>query len=197
MLLKEINHRVKNNLQIIISLLSLQTRDIHDERALSSFRVTQDRIRAMALIHDKLYRSEDLARIDMGEYINDLANDLKSSFGLALKNVNLKIEAEDILLGVDTAIPCGIIVNELVTNSLKHAFPDNRAGEITVSFRIADGNYELIFKDNGVGFPVDVDLSKPSSLGWTIVNALTGQLEGRVERGNNGGCEVTVTFPTK
>jgi len=196
-LLKEINHRVKNNLQIISSLLSLQSRDIKDEKTLSAFQASQDRIRAMALVHEKLYQSDDLARIDFGEYIKSLATDLGSSYGLGLRDIKLKIDVDNILLGVDTAIPCGVIVNELVANSLKHAFPGDRSGEITVSFREADGQYTMTFKDDGVGLPDDLDITHPSSLGLTIVNALTGQLGGTISLGRNGGSEISITFPAK
>jgi len=193
-LLKEINHRVKNNLQIISSLLNLQSRDIKDERALRSFQVSQDRIKAMALVHEKLYQSEDLARIDFGEYIRSLATDLGSSYGLSSREIALKIDVEGILLGVDIAIPCGIIVNELVANSLKHAFPGNRSGEIAISFREFEGQYTMVIKDDGVGLPDDLDISRSSSLGLTIVNALTGQLGGTIELARNGGSEVSITF---
>ncbi len=196
-LLKEIGHRVKNNLQIISSLLSLQSRDIQDELALRAFQVSQDRIRAMALVHEKLYQSDDLSRIDFGEYIKSLATDLGSSYGLSSRDIDLKIDVDNILLGVDTAIPCGVIVNELVANSLKHAFPGGRSGEIAISFRKVDGQYTMIFKDDGVGLPEDLDISHPSSLGLTIVKALTGQLGGTISLGRNGGCEVTITFPAK
>ena len=194
-LLKEINHRVKNNLQIISSLLNLQSRDIQDKQALRSFQVSQDRIKAMALVHEKLYQSEDLARIDFGEYIKSLATDLGSSYGLGSRNIEVKLDVENILLGVDTAIPCGVIVNELVTNSLKHAFPGDRSGEISITFREVDGQYTMVFKDDGVGLPEDLDISHPSSLGLTIVNALTGQLGGAIALGRNGGSEVSITFP--
>ena len=196
-LLKEINHRVKNNLQIISSLLNLQSRDIQGEQALRSFQVSQDRIRAMALVHEKLYVSEDLVRIDFGAYIKSLVTELGSSYGLGLRDIDLKIDVENVLLGVDIAIPCGVIVNELVTNSLKHAFPGDRSGEITISFRQVDGQYTMIFKDDGVGLPEELDISRPSSLGLTIVNALTGQLGGTIDLRRNGGAEVRITFPAK
>ena len=196
-LLKEINHRVKNNLQIISSLLNLQSRDIQDEQALRSFQVSQDRIRTMAMMHEKLYQSDDLARIDFGEYIKSLATDLGSSYGLGLRDIDLKIDVENILLGVDTAIPCGVIVNELVANSLKHAFTGDRSGEIAISFWEVDGQYTMVFKDDGVGLPEDLDISHPSSLGLTIVNALTSQLGGTIGLGCNGGSEIIITFPAK
>jgi len=196
-LLKEINHRVKNNLQIISSLLNLQSRDIQDEQALRLFEVSQDRIKAMALVHEKLYQSEDLARIDFGEYIKSLATDLGGSYGLDSRNINLKIDVDNILLGVDIAIPCGVIVNELVANSLKHAFPGDGSGEITVSFRAVNGQYTMVFKDDGIGLPEGLDISHPYSLGLTIVNALTGQLGGAIDLNRNGGSEISITFPTK
>jgi PAS domain S-box-containing protein len=195
-LLQEINHRVKNNLQIISSLLNLQSRDIKDEQVLRAFQTGQDRIGAMAMVHEKLYQSEDLARIDFGDYIRSLAANLISSYGLGSRDIDLKIDVENILLGVDTAIPCGVIVNELVANSLKHAFPGDRSGEIDVSFHEVDGQYTMVFRDNGVGMSEDLDFNRPSSLGLTIVNALTGQLRGAIVLGRNGGgCEVSITFP--
>jgi PAS domain S-box-containing protein len=196
-LLQEINHRVKNNLQIISSLLNLQSRDIQDPQVLRAFRTGQDRIGAMAMVHEKLYQSEDLARIDFGEYIKSLAGNLINSYGLGARDIGLKIDVDNILLGVDTAIPCGVIVNELVANSLKHEFPGDRAGEIVVSFREVDGQYTMMFKDNGVGMSEDLDLDRPSSLGLTIVNALTGQLGGTIGMGCNDGCEVSITFPAR
>jgi len=194
-LLREINHRVKNNLQIISSLISLQSQDIQDEQALSSLRVSQERIQAMALVHEMLQQSDDLARIDVGEYIKRLADDFRISYGLASRNVNLIIDVDNILLGVDTAIPCGVIINELVSNSLKHAFPEDRVGEIVISFKELDGQYTMIFKDDGVGLPEDLDIGNPASLGLTIVNALTGQLNGAIDLGRNGGTEIRITFP--
>ncbi|PKB64994.1 MAG: hypothetical protein BZY80_01385 [SAR202 cluster bacterium Io17-Chloro-G2] len=196
-MLKEINHRVKNNMQIISSLLNLQSRNFNDEQTLRSFQVSQDRIKAMALVHEKLYQSDDLARIDFGEYIKSLATDLGNSYGLASRDINLNIDVVDILLGVDTAIPCGVIVNELVANSLKHAFSGGQPGEITISFREVDRQYKMVFKDNGVGFPEDLDISRPSSLGLTIVKALTGQLGGTIRLGRKGGSEISITFPDK
>jgi two-component sensor histidine kinase/putative methionine-R-sulfoxide reductase with GAF domain len=194
-LLREINHRVKNNLQIISSLLNLQSRDIQDEKALRSVQTSQDRIQAMAMVHEKLYQSEDLARIDFGEYIRSLATDLGSSYGLGSRGINLEIDVENIRLSVDTAIPCGVIVNELVTNSLKHAFPGDRPGHIYVKFQEADGHYNMIFKDDGIGLPENLDISQPSSLGLTIVNALIAQLRGSFEYRRNSGCEISITFP--
>ena len=196
-LLQEINHRVKNNLQIISSLLNLQSRDISDERVLRSFQTGQDRITAMAMVHEKLYQSEDLATIDFEEYLKSLSSSLIRSYGLASRNIDIGINALNVLLGVDTAIPCGVIVNELVANSLKHAFPGDREGKIDVSFYEADGQYNMVFRDDGVGLPRNLDLNHPSTLGLTIVNALIGQLKGTIDLGSDGGCKISITFPAK
>ena len=149
----------------------------------------------MALVHDRLYQSEDLARIDFGEYIKSLATDLGNSYGLGSRDIDLKVAMEDVMLGVDTDIPCGVIVNELVSNSLKHAFPGDRSGVIIIDFRLVDDQYTMIFKDDGVGLPEDLDISRPSSLGLTIVNALTGQIGGTIHLSRNGGSEISITFP--
>jgi two-component sensor histidine kinase len=149
----------------------------------------------MAMVHEKLYQSEDLARIDFGEYIESLAGNLINSYGLGSRDIVLKIDVDNILLGVDTAIPCGVILNELVANSLKHAFPGDRAVEIVVSFREVDNQYAMVFKDNGVGMSEEIDFDRPSSLGLTIVKALTGQLGGTIDLGCNDGCEVSISFP--
>ena len=122
---------------------------------------------------------------------------MRSSYGLSSQHIKLKIDVDNILLGVDTAIPCGVIVNELVANSLKHAFPGDRSGEIAISFQAVDGDYTMLFRDDGVGLPEDLDISHPSSLGLTIVNALTGQLGGTIDLGRNGGSEISITFPAK
>ena len=120
---------------------------------------------------------------------------MKNSYGLGLRDIRLKIDVEEVLLGVDTAIPCGVIVNELVANALKHAFPGGRTGEIIVTFNEVDGQYMMVFRDDGVGFREDLDINHTSSLGLTIVNALTGQLRGNIELVRNGGSEIRITSP--
>ena len=192
-LLKELNHRVKNNFQIISSLLSLQAREIHDERAAKAFSVTSDRIRAMALIHEKLYESADLAHIDIGGYLGSLADYLLISCGS--RQIDINVKADNILLGTNVAISCGVIANELVTNALKHAFPANPTSEITIGFRLADNQYTLVVRDNGIGFPADLDINNSSSLGLNIVTALARQLGGTVDLHRNDGAEIRVTFP--
>jgi two-component sensor histidine kinase len=147
------------------------------------------------MVHEKLYQPGDLARIDFGEYIRSLAGNMINSCGLGSRDIGLKTDVDNIFMGVDTAIPCGVIVNDLVTNSLKHAFPGDRAGDIFVRSRKVDGQYTMLFKDDGVGISEDVDLNRPSTLGLTIVNALTDQLGGKIGMSRNDGCEVHITFP--
>lgn len=194
-LLKEIHHRVKNNLQIISSLLNLQSAHIRDPRALEVFKEGQGRVRSMALIHEKLYQSEDLARVDFSEYISNLAAYLFRSYEVHAGAVALNVEAEDVLLGVDTAIPCGLIINELVSNSLKHAFPGGGGGSINIRLRPADpGSLTLTVADDGVGLPEGFDARRTSSLGLQLVNTLARQLGGEVLVSEGAGAEFSITF---
>ncbi|HKG15314.1 MAG TPA: histidine kinase dimerization/phosphoacceptor domain -containing protein [Pyrinomonadaceae bacterium] len=194
-LLKEIHHRVKNNLQIISSLLNLQSAHIRDPRALEVFKEGQGRVRSMALIHEKLYQSDDLARVDFSEYIKNLAAYLFRSYEVNAGAVRLGVEAEDVLLGVDTAIPCGLIINELVSNSLKHAFPDGKGGSIKITLR-PEGRerLKLCVSDDGVGLPDGFDVRATPSLGLQLVNTLARQLGGEVLVGDREGAEFGITF---
>jgi two-component sensor histidine kinase len=194
-LLKEIHHRVKNNLQVVSSLLSLQSQTVDSPAALEVLQESQNRIRSMALIHERLYRSENLAQVDFAVYIRDLATFLVRSYRAHLGPIDLNIEAEGVLLGIDTAIPCGLITNELISNALKHAFPNGNRGEIRVKIG-ADGDrqFTMIVGDNGVGFPPDVDFRNTESLGMQLVNTLVDQLEGTVELRSDGGTEFTIRF---
>jgi PAS domain S-box-containing protein len=194
-LLKEIHHRVKNNLQIISSLLNLQSAHIRDPRALEVFKEGQTRVRSMALIHEKLYQSADLARVDFSEYISSLAAYLFRSYEVNAGAVRLSVEAEDVLLGVDTAIPCGLIINELVSNSLKHAFPPGKGGTIKITLR-PEGRerLKLCVRDDGVGLPPDFDVRATPSLGLQLVNTLARQLGGDVLVGDCAGAEFNITF---
>ncbi|HUJ89006.1 MAG TPA: histidine kinase dimerization/phosphoacceptor domain -containing protein, partial [Syntrophorhabdales bacterium] len=190
-LLKEVHHRVKNNLQIISSLLNLQSKYIKDDQALEMFKESRNRIRSMTLIHEKLYRSKDLANIDVAEYIQNLSSNLFRSYSAG--RVSLKTQVDDNLLGIDTAIPCGLIINELVSNSLKHAFPEKQ-GEIFVDLHRDDGRFTLIVRDNGVGLPESVDFRNTDSLGLQLVCTLTDQLDGAIELNRAGGTEFKITF---
>ncbi|HEV7892333.1 MAG TPA: histidine kinase dimerization/phosphoacceptor domain -containing protein [Pyrinomonadaceae bacterium] len=194
-LLKEIHHRVKNNLQIISSLLNLQSAHIRDPHALEVFKEGQGRVRSMALIHEKLYQSDDLARVDFSEYIRNLAAYLFRSYEVNAGAVRLSVEAEDVLLGVDTAIPCGLIINELVSNSLKHAFPGGTGGSINIRLRPADAErLTLTVADDGVGLPEGFDVRATPSLGLQLVNTLARQLGGDVLVGDCAGAEFSITF---
>lgn len=194
-LLKEIHHRVKNNLQVISSLIYLQSKNVKDVATVEMLEDSRNRIRSMSLIHERLYQSQDLARVEFGEYVRNLANYLLRSYGSSANGIRLTTNVDDVFLGVDTAIPCGLIVNELVSNSLKHAFPDGRQGEIRIELRGDDGDkLTLIVNDDGVGFPQDVDYRKTKSLGLQLVNTLVTQLEGTIELDRSGGTVFKITF---
>lgn len=194
-LLKEIHHRVKNNMAVITSMLQLQSNHIKDNHYKDIFRHCINRINSMALIHEKLYRSKDLANINFHDYMKDMINSMFMSYGSSSRKVSLKINVEEVALGVDNAIPCGLIINELVTNSLKHAFPDNRKGEIHVSLRKNDkGEIVLKVGDNGIGMPEAADSGKTDSLGLTLVNALVRQLRGSIGLNREKGTEFMITF---
>ncbi|MBD2097778.1 PAS domain S-box protein [Trichocoleus sp. FACHB-591] len=194
-LLKEIHHRVKNNLQIISSLLNLQAQYLNDSAALAIFRESQNRIESMALIHEKLYQSKDMARINASEYIYDLVTNLFYTYEINSEAIALKINIDEIWLGLDTAIPCGLIINELVLNALKHAFPKGHTGEICISFGLRDAHHlMLVVSDTGVGLPRDLDYQNTDSLGLQLVNALTQQLEGVIEINQSNGVKFEIVF---
>ena len=193
-LLKEIHHRVKNNLQIISSLLNLQSDYLEDERSLDIFKVSQNRIESMALIHEKLYQSKDLAKINFAEYVQDLVDSLLSSYEIDSDRISTKLNVDDSLLSLDAAIPCGLIINELVLNSLKHAFPLGTKGEIFITLTKVGNSFTLSVGDNGIGLPVELDFQNTKSLGLQLVNALTSQLAGTIELNNNGGIEFKLNF---
>ena len=194
MLLKEIHHRVKNNLMIISSLLNLQSRYIKDKASQDIFKESQNRARSMALIHERLYQATDLKRIDFGEYISALATELFHTYVSDHGLIELKINVEDIFLDINTAIPLGLIVNELITNSLKHAFPDGNNGEINVEFGQLDNHYEFTVRDNGIGFPKGIDFENSDSLGLRIVSSLTDQIDGHIKLNRNNGTEFKIIF---
>jgi PAS domain S-box-containing protein len=194
-LLQEIHHRVKNNLQVVSSLLSLQAEQTKDRQTFEAFRGSQNRIRSMALIHEKLYQSPDLARVDFAEYLQSLAAALCRSYGADVRGISLSIQTDKILLGIDTATPCGLLLNELISNALKHAFPAGRAGEIRIEFRV-NGDKQCILRvsDNGVGFPQDLEFRTMESLGLQLVNTLVRQLAGSIKLERAGGTSFEITF---
>lgn len=195
-LLKEIHHRVKNNLQVISSLLSLQSEYLKDEEMVKVFKESQNRVKSMALIHEKLYQSRNLAEIDFGDYLRELTTQLFRSYGIGAHGVHLNVNASRVLLAVDHAIPCGIIVNELVTNALKYAFPEGRGGRIDIDLhQVSDDRVRLAVRDNGVGFPAQIDFETSDSLGLTLVRMLADQVQGEMSMQQRGpGAEFIMTF---
>ncbi len=194
MLLKEIHHRVKNNLMVISSLLSLQSRYIKDEASKNIFKESQNRARSMALIHELLYQSNDLKRIDFGYYIRTLTNELFRMYVTDQSLIKLNMNVEEVMVDINTAIPLGLIVNELVSNSMKHAFPNDKSGEINIEFKSNKGIYTMIVADNGVGFPEDYDIENTDTLGLRIVNSLTEQIEGKITIERVNGTKFTIVF---
>ncbi len=196
-LLKEIHHRVKNNLQIISSLLFLQSRKSNDEIVRQSLAESQNRVRSMALVHEQLYQSTDLAKIDFAQYTRRLVDNLGDAFGADERGINYTIAAEGVYFGIDTAIPCGLILNELVSNAFKYAFP-NGGGNITISIEPVDSaKMRLQVRDTGIGFPADTDIEHTDSLGIRLVTSLTKQLHGDIRFSSAGGACVTIEFPVK
>ncbi len=194
-LLREIHHRVKNNLQVISSLLNLQSRIVSDPLVLQIFKECQNRVRSMALVHEKLYRSGDLSRVNFGDYIRNMVYHLSHVHQVDPNRIQLKQEVEEILLDVNTAIPCGLILNELISNSFKHAFPEGRSGEVHVQFkRQEDGKLLLAVADNGIGLPETLDIHKTSTLGMQFITLLTQQLDAAIELRHQPGTEYRILF---
>ncbi|MBN3880264.1 PAS domain S-box protein [Nostoc sp. JL23] len=194
-LLKEIHHRVKNNLGIVSSLLQMQCRRTQDPVVTAILRDSQNRIASIALVHEKLYRSEDLADIDFAQYIPDLTTHLFDSYNVSSSQIKLNIQVDNASLDIETAIPCGLIINELVSNALKYAFVGNRGGKIEVKFyQKSESNLILIIKDNGVGLPENFDSKKTKTLGITLVQGLVKQLRGKLEIDSQQGTEFKITF---
>jgi PAS domain S-box-containing protein len=195
LLLKEVHHRVKNNLQIVSSLLNLQSRYLHGRPIAEVFKDSRSRVDSMALLHEILYKSTDLADIDFGKYMKMLASHLSASYGAGLADIRVNIAADYASLDIDTAIPCGLIINELVSNSLKYAFPSGKKGQVDVSLRPNKGDgYVLTVSDDGVGLPAGFDIKTPSSLGLRLVTNLVKQLKGDLEISSGQGTRFKITF---
>lgn len=197
-LLREVHHRVKNNLQVISSIFRLQCRRVPDERVVKILEESQDRIQSIALLHEGLYRSQNLSQINMGSYLKDLVNSIGRSYGVADRTA-LTVRSEDVLLQIDRAIPSGLIVNELVTNAIKHAFPADRFGGETPSIevtleRIDDSRIQLRVADNGIGFPEDIDVHQIQSLGLRLVVTLCRQIQAHLHIDRSPGTRFVITF---
>lgn len=198
-LLAELYHRTKNNMQVISGLLFMQSMYIEDEQILDIFKETDNRIRAMSLVHEKLYHAKNLSSINLKEYIKDLADQLLMNYEIKTERISFTVEGDPVLILMDTAVPCGLILNELITNSLMHAFPDDRKGEIQISIHtLDDGDIEIWFKDNGVGLPKDFDLEKTQTLGLELVRDLTkSQLKGKIVIKPGPGMDIQIRFKKK
>ncbi len=199
-LLKEIHHRVKNNLQIISSLLNLQLRKVDNKVLREQLRNSQDRVRSMAIIHETLYKSHDMARVNFNDYIQSLTRHLFNSYGINRNEIDLQIKVQNISLDLNRAISCGLIINELVSNSLKHAFKRKKPesvgkDKIWIQFtQDKTGHYILIVSDNGIGIDSGVDLNNLDSLGLHLVQSLSEQLGGSVRIGKKAGTEFIIRF---
>lgn len=191
-LLKEIHHRVKNNLMVIFSLLNLQSQYIKDKDDYEMFLESQNRTKSMALIHERLYQSDDLKSIDFSDYLQSLANDLFHTYSVDQNLVKLKMDLDRITLDVNTSIPLGLIVNELISNSMKYAFPDGTEGEINVTMK-SNGSHKILkVSDNGVGIPENLDFKHADSLGFQLINNLTEQIDGEIELDRNNSTTFTI-----
>jgi two-component sensor histidine kinase len=194
-LLREVHHRVKNNLQTISSLLRLQAASIQDPNVRDALQESQNRVRVMSLIHEKLYKSSTLTQINFAEYIRDLSADLFQVYSPLSGSICLDVDIDDVELSIETAIPCGLIVNELVCNALQHAFSPGSSGEIKISLTSSTpDHYQLKVQDNGIGLPANFDLRQTRSLGLQIVFALTRQLQGTVNIEQQHGTIFQITF---
>src|SRR4051794_28867466 len=207
MLVREIHHRVKNNLQVIVSLLSLQANQINNPELLAAFEETEARVRAIAHIHERLYASEDLAEVEFGTYLTQLSKELLSLYAIVPNAVALTLNVQDMVLRIEQAIPLGLIANELIINSLKHGLK-RKAGKLEVTLTYLPGGIQpelgqaldngwgqVRIVDSGPGLPANVDLAGSSSMGFRLVNLLVRQLRGKLEIGRGPGADITVTFP--
>jgi two-component sensor histidine kinase len=196
-MLREIHHRVKNNLQVISSLVSMQADTLTDERIREELGDVSDRIRSMALVHEKLYQTDNLAQVDFADYAASMLRSLWRSHGALADKIRLNLEVVPVVLPIEKAIPCGLILNELALNSIKYAFPNGGDNEVTVELQFDSATNTVCFwvRDNGVGLPVELDWRQSPSLGLRLVQILAGQLRGTVVTGTGLGTEFQVTFP--
>ncbi|MFM1874357.1 MAG: hypothetical protein RL266_94 [Bacteroidota bacterium] len=194
-LLKEVHHRVKNNMQVISSILNLQSSYITDENALGILRESQDRIKSMSFVHESLYQSKTLSEVNFAEYIQNITRNLYHSYGRPEGGIDLQFDLENIYLNLDTSIPCGLIINEIVSNSLKYAFQGREKGKICLEFsKLSDGRMKLIVSDDGIGLPKDFDIENAESLGLQLVTTLITQVSGELEIDVSRGTKFNIVF---
>ncbi|EKD69728.1 MAG: signal transduction histidine kinase [uncultured bacterium] len=198
-LLRELYHRTKNNMQVICSMLELYSMDFDDETVKNVFSELNNKIRTMALVHQKLYKSQNLSCIGMKEYIRELVELLMKSYRASPQRITPEYDLDDIFFAIDLAIPCGLLVNELISNALKHAFPGSRQGRITVRLKKKEGEYvELQVADDGIGAPSEFDFKSGGKMGLQTVFALGGhQLQGKIEFESSAGVTCRVIFKNK
>lgn len=195
LLKEEIHHRVKNNLQVVNSLLYLESIGAAEPATREILRDCQSRIKAIALIHEKLYRTEDIERVDFADYATDLVSDLIRTYSVHQADVAVHTDIENVSLGVDTAVPCGLIMNELISNVFKHAFADGAKGDLWIKMRqLEDRAYQITVHDNGVGLPEGFSLETASSMGMKLVRDLTRQLDGAISLKSGRGTTISATF---
>ncbi len=197
LMMKEIHHRVKNNFMIIQSLLQLQSRHINDEDVLEIFKESQNRIKSMAFVHQRLYQHDNLKKINFGDYPETLASDIFKSYVSNPDQIILDIDTEDVALDIDTAIPLGLILNELISNSLKYAFSDGRNRRVMVKSYLKGSKYSLIVSDNGIGLPKGLDYKKSDSLGLKLIHSLSDQIGADVKLDTTNGTKFEITFEVK
>ena len=196
-MLKEIHHRVKNNLLVVASLLDLQANYIEDENILKMFKNSENRIYSMALIHEQLYKFHDLKRLNLAIYIADLVDKLSSSHETNEKEISFMVDTDDVVINIETAHPCGLIINELIVNSLEHAFPEKNHSQGMIGLALkqdANGLISLSVKDNGIGLPIGFDPEESESLGLQLVYTLVEQLDGELKLDSSDGTNFQITF---
>lgn len=193
-LLKEVHHRVKNNLQVISSILNLQSSYVQDQQTLNILKESQDRIKSMSIIHESLYQTNDFSKVNFSDYIVSLSKNLVHSYGHNDNYIELEYHVEEVSLSLDTSIPCGLIVNELVSNALKYAFKGRKTGKIRINLSLDKGNVVLVVLDDGIGFPQNINYKETNSLGLQLVTTLVEQIDGAIEMNNNKGTKFTIKF---
>jgi PAS domain S-box-containing protein len=192
LLLQEIHHRVRNNLQVISGLLNMHIRQSKYDSLKDSLNIVNNRIQAIAYVHHNLYKSDDFSKVNFENFVRDLSIHLLDTFGV-YGAIDITVNAEDIALGIENAVPCALIVNELITNSINHAFPDN-SGKINVILRAQNSHLGLHVIDNGIGLPEEIDFQHPDSTGLNIIRLLVRQLDGEIDVSRENGTDVKITF---